>query len=156
MPGGEWTMDFQNLDHMPHIKAVMTPFPYSVDLGESVDVADRMMREHDVRHLPVSDEGKLVGEISQRDIGVGLKPGIRLGEMSQVRVADLCVSDAYVVELNAQLDEVLREMAGRKIGSALVVKGDKLVGIFTMSDACRVLADLLSARFSGPGDDEVA
>ena len=46
-------------------------------------------------------------------------------------------------------------MAGRHIGSALVVKGEKLAGIFTMTDACRVLADLLRARFHGP-DDEVA
>ncbi len=149
-------MDFLQLDHMPPIKAVMTPFPYSVDLAESVEVAERMMREHDVRHLPVSDDGKLVGEISQRDIGVGLKPGIGPSERSQVRVDDLCVSDAYVVALNAPLDEVLREMADRRIGSALVVKGEKLVGIFTMTDACRVLADLLSDRFGGPGDDEVA
>jgi len=149
-------MDFQNLDHVPPIKAVMTPFPYSVDLDESVEVAERIRREHDVRHLPVSDEGKLVGEISQRDIGVGLKPGIGPGEMSQVRVADLCVSDAYVVDLNTRLDEVLREMTERRIGSAVVVKGDKLVGIFTMTDACRVLADMLSASFGGPGKDEVA
>ncbi|MBW2273919.1 MAG: CBS domain-containing protein [Deltaproteobacteria bacterium] len=149
-------MDFQNLDHMPAIKAVMTPFPYSVDLGESVAAAERMMREHEVRHLPVSDEGKLVGEISQRDIGVGSKPGVGPREVSELRVADLCVSDAYVVELNTRLDEVLREMAERRIGSALVVKGEKLVGIFTMSDACWVLADLLSARFRGPGDDEAA
>jgi len=40
-------------------------------------------------------------------------------------------------------------------GSALVVRKGKLVGIFTVTDACRVLGEILKGRFDG-GDDDVA
>jgi CBS domain-containing protein len=43
-------------------------------------------------------------------------------------------------------------MAERRIGSAIVVKGDKLVGIFTVTDACRALADVLKIPDSESDD----
>ena len=50
------------MDHIPAIGAVMTPFPYVVQVDDSVLVARALMIEHDVRHLPVKD-GKVRPDI---------------------------------------------------------------------------------------------
>ncbi|MFX8848650.1 CBS domain-containing protein, partial [Acinetobacter baumannii] len=42
--------------------------------------------------------------------------------------------------------EVARVMAEKRIGSAIVTKNNKLVGIFTVTDACRALAQILGDR----------
>jgi CBS domain-containing protein len=47
-------------------------------------------------------------------------------------------------------------MADRHVGSALVTRGDKLVGIFTTTDACRALARVLHELHPDKGPDEVA
>jgi CBS domain-containing protein len=47
-------------------------------------------------------------------------------------------------------------MAERHLGSALVTRGGKLVGIFTTTDACRALARLLREQHPYDGPDEVA
>jgi acetoin utilization protein AcuB len=68
-----------------------------------------------------------------------------------------CTLDAYEVEDDTPLDVVAREMAERQIGSALVVRHGKLVGILTSTDVCRLLAELLESRFGGgdgPDDSE--
>ena len=47
-------------------------------------------------------------------------------------------------------------MAERHIGSALVTRGGKLVGIFTTTDACRALARVLHEQHPDPGPDQLA
>jgi CBS domain-containing protein len=47
-------------------------------------------------------------------------------------------------------------MARDHIGAALVVRRGKLVGIFTVTDACRLFAEWLRVRFPGSGGDEAA
>jgi hypothetical protein len=64
--------------------------------------------------------------------------------------------DAYAVDCAERLDNVLLDMAERQIGSALIEKNGKLVGIFTMTDACRCFGELLRARLPSEADDDVA
>jgi CBS domain-containing protein len=59
-----------------------------------------------------------------------------------------------VVDTATPLDVVVTEMARRGLGCAIVVKHDKLVGILTMTDVCRHLAERL--RGDRTGDDDVA
>ena len=47
-------------------------------------------------------------------------------------------------------------MAEQRMGSALVVRRGKLVGVFTVTDACRLLAAWLRERFPDPAGDDVA
>jgi CBS domain-containing protein len=66
------------------------------------------------------------------------------------------VSDPYVVDLNAPLDRVLYEMAERQVDAALVVRKGKLVGVFTVLDACRLLAQVVRSRFAPSGGTDAA
>lgn len=146
-------VDFENLHHMPTIKVAMTPFPFFVEIEDSIATARTMMREHEIHHLPVTEDGALVGVLSERDVRL-LEVSRRGGDLGSVREA--CMRDVYVVDVDTPLDEVLKHLAESHVGSALVVKNGKLAGILTNSDVCRVLADLLEQRFPPPEDDSVA
>ena len=139
---------------MPTIKAVMTPFPYSVEVGASVAAAQAFMREHNIQHLPVTQDGELVGSISDRDIRLVLGPDFAYPDAEQTIVADAMVKDAYIVDMDTRLDEVLSHMAGNHLGSALVTRRGKLAGVFTVTDACRHFAEFLreQVRRAGGGD----
>jgi CBS domain-containing protein len=142
-------------DRIPSIKAVMTPFPWHVQLDGRLGLAREVMRERNIRHLPVTDDGDLVGIVTDRDIGLVENAIREPAEREALTVRDVCVLDAYVVELSEPLDRVVSEMAARHIDFALVVKRGKLAGIFTSTDACHHFGKFLQMIFDR-GDDDVA
>ncbi len=141
---------------IPSVLTAMTPFPYAIDVGESVDVARAMMREHDIHHLPVLRDGKLDGVVSAQDITVIHEVLAKQGVAVQVTVDAICTRDPYVVEVDARLDEVAEEIARRRIGSALITKHGKLAGILTTRDVCNAFVALLREQGGGQDDDDVA
>lgn len=146
-------MDLRKLDRVPSIASVMTPFPYSVDVEDPVSKARQLMDEHQIRHVPVQEGHTLRGVVTEGDLALLLASASSARERKSLKVGQARLGDAYVVELTAPLDRVALEMARRHIGSALVVRGGRLAGIFTATDACRVLGEILAARFRGPGDE---
>jgi acetoin utilization protein AcuB len=134
------------MKHVPLIKSVMTPFPYSIDIDATIGEARAMMAAHKIHHLPVKQNGKLVSVITDRDAKLKQAPGAP-SSTSGPRVRDVCVADAYIVNMTERLDSVLFYMAQTHTGSALVVKNGKLVGIFTTSDACRCYGEYLRSLF---------
>ncbi|MEZ5541307.1 MAG: CBS domain-containing protein [Pseudomonadota bacterium] len=145
------------MKHAPQLKLLMTPFPYSIDLTADAEAALALMQEHAVRHLPVTDNHLLVGVITDRDIKsarAGRQPGDP-GYTPGVR--DMYIHDAYVVDINEPLDNVLLTMAERHIGSVLVTRKGKLAGVFTSTDACRGFGEYLRELFPrDDGGDEAA
>lgn len=141
----------------PQVISGMTPFPYSVDVDAPVRLARKFMQQHRVRHLPVTEEEKLIGVVTDRDIKLMLGPDFDYPDENERTVRDVYVDEPYVVDISMPLDEVLLTMADRHIGSAIVTKHEKLVGIFTTSDACRCFGEYLQDRLAvGGGDDEAA
>lgn len=136
----------------PHIVAFMTPFPYSIDIDAPLRAAHDMMREHRFRHLPVTSGSKIVGVLSDRDIKLILGPEFGYPKEDELKVRDAYVEQPCVVSASAHLATVARTMAEKHIGSAIVTKGEKLVGIFTVTDACRALAAVLEGSRAEPSD----
>jgi CBS domain-containing protein len=56
-----------------HVSQYMTHSPRTIEAGEPAARAAEMMIRHRVRHLPVTDKGRLVGFLSARDL-LALKP----------------------------------------------------------------------------------
>ena len=136
---------------IPPVKAVMTPFPHSIEASEPMTRAREMMTGYGFHHLPVIDRGELVGVISE--------PDLRRAESADSgarRVAEVTRQESFLVDLSEPLDHVLAKMARLQVGSVLVVKEDRLAGIFTVTDACRSFAECLRAQFPGEGGDEAA
>jgi acetoin utilization protein AcuB len=144
------------MDHIPSIGSVMTPFPYTVQVDDSLLKARALMVEHEVRHLPVKDGDALIGILTDRDLKRALDPDLGLPSKEELFVRDVYVSGAYVVDSTVSLDEVLDRLESRHIGSALVTKKGRLVGIFTLMDASRLFRQHLRALFPAQSGDEVA
>ena len=130
------------MSKMPGIGTVMTPFVLTVEIGESLRVAEDRMIDNEVRHLAVMDAGVLVGVISDRDLAF-LANSPEAGLRDRLTVRDVCSLDIYCVGPDEPLDAVLAEMAERLIGSVLVLDGEKPAGVFTATDACRCFAEFL-------------
>jgi acetoin utilization protein AcuB len=140
----------------PQILAFMTPFPYSIEAEAPLAEAHAFLRERQIRHLPVTRNGVLAGILTDRDIKLALGPDLGSPPERELSVGDVYQPETYVVDAGEPLEGVATTMAERHVGSALVTRGGKLVGIFTTTDACRALARVLREQHPHPGPDQVA
>ncbi|MCB0343801.1 MAG: CBS domain-containing protein [Bdellovibrionales bacterium] len=141
----------------PLLKTSMHPFPYTIGAHETLPRATAVMREHSIRHLPVTEAGEIVGILSQRDIRLAQSLTNLIKEDAELTVGEVCTRDPYVVDINMPLNIVLSEMSAMHIGSVLVTRNDKLVGIFTTTDACRIFGEHLRRQFGEtPTEPEIA
>ena len=137
---------------VPRIKSVMTPFPYSIAPSATLEEARAMMQEHDIHHLPVCEAHHVVGVVSER----GMRTALALRDAARTTVADIQATEPLLVDLEHPLDQVVEQMATRKVGAAIVMRADKLVGILTTTDVCRLYGELLRELGGVPEDDDVA
>jgi acetoin utilization protein AcuB len=132
------------MEATPKVQQYMSLVPRTIGQDIEISKAEAIMRDHDIRHLPVLREAKLVGVISDRDVKVARSfpgPGV-------LSVGDVMTVDPYVVSPETFLDDVAGEMVEHKYGCAVVqAPNGKIVGIFTTTDALRALKYLLG-RFS--------
>ncbi len=133
----------------PSVEMFMSPAPYTIGLDRPLRHAHEVMQMHRVRHLPVLEGGTLVGILSDRDLAlVEALDGV---DPADVLVEEAMSSAVYAVAPDVPLVRVVREMASRKYGSAVVLRDGHVVGIFTMVDACAVLADMMTERYGEGG-----
>ena len=121
------------------IADVMTKAPRSIEPHQSIDLARQWMDDMKVRHLPVRSGGKLVGILSERDLN--LVAGLQRSKDALQTVEDAMISEVRTVTDSRKLKDVAQEMIEHRIGCVLVVgKDESLLGIFTDTDALRILA----------------
>jgi len=125
----------------PMIRKFMTANPRTIGQEQTLAVAHGLMREHNVRHLPVLEGGKLVGMLSQRDLH--LVETLRDVDPATTKVEQAMTMDVYVTSPTTPLEEAARVMAEHKYGSAVVLDRGKIVGVFTTVDALVALANML-------------
>ena len=124
---------------MTTVGSYMTRTPHTIGAEQTLRTARQLMSQHHVRHLPVLHGGDLVGVLSEREVqSFEALPGSSL-----LTVEEAMVPDVYVTSGDAPLEAVAAEMARRRVGSAIVVEGSDVVGVFTAVDAYRALADAL-------------
>jgi acetoin utilization protein AcuB len=140
---------------IPRLKTVMTPFPFTIDSGDSIDDAVALMRREKIRHLPVLSGGKLTGIVTERDVKVAAALEEKHPDAS-VLVGDICHEEPYCADLSRPLNDVVKEMARRHLGSVLVTKNDSLVGIFTTTDACQCLGEFFDTFLPGDIEPDIA
>ena len=127
------------MDESAPIAAYMTPLPHTVGSEQTITFAQEMMRKYDVRHLPVLHGGELYGVVSERDLGV--IAGLNEVNPDDTTVEEAMTQEAYTVSRETPLFDVLTHMLDQKYGSAIVIEGTKVVGIFTTHDAVRLLVE---------------
>lgn len=129
---------------IPLVKKYMSTTPISVDKNTNLLTAAKMMKEHDIRHLPVTYDGKLEGILSSTDIN--LIRTIHGAEIEKLLVRDCFTPNPDTVLANTPIDTVMTQMATHKFGCMPVLDNEKLVGIFTWVDALKAASDLLHTR----------
>ena len=128
------------------VRSVMTPAPKVVDAETDMRTAWALMEQLGVRHLPVVHKGDLTGIVSERDLrGARAVLASCPGELGPPVLA-LCSRDLYVVQPDDPIDDVATQMANRRLGAAVVVEGEMVVGIITTTDLCRELARLVGRQ----------
>ncbi len=133
------------MKQMPMIEKFMSTLPHTIGKNMSIKTALGMMREHQIRHLPVEDGGHLVGLVSDRDIKLAASFNAKDGELT---IEDVMSPDPYTVTPHTPVDDVVLNMAEHKYGCAIVKQDNgKVVGIFTATDGLRVLGEVLKGNF---------
>ena len=131
---------------IPKVQKYMTTVPVTIRADATLSEAQKVMYQFHIRHLPVLEDGVLVGILSDRDLR--LAETFRDVDPEKESVSDAMSLDAYTVSPDAPLDEVAREMAAKKYGSAVVMQNGKVVGMFTAIDGLDALAELLHTRLA--------
>jgi acetoin utilization protein AcuB len=127
--------------NVPRLADIMTRDPVCVQSYDTLRMAIDRMRDHHCRRLPVVDNGRLVGIISDRDARLALNSPFIMRERNQdqelldrVVVAECMTADPVTLPSDASVLEAARLMHDRKFGGIPVVDNLKLVGIVTETD----------------------
>lgn len=122
-------------------------------LGPSGNLAEAsdLMAQHRIRHVPIVDASfKVLGLVSQRDLlrgalggGTELPSSIQHAYLRSIGVTEVMIETVEIVAPDTPIREAARRMLDRKIGSQLVVEGDRLVGILTEHDFVRYVHSIL-------------
>lgn len=127
------------MDKSAPISEYMTPMPHTVGSEQTITFAQQLMQKHGIRHLPVLHGGELHGVVSDRDLGI--VASLNEVDPNSTTVEEAMTQETYTVSKDTPLFDVLQEMLDHKYGSAIVVEGMRIVGIFTTYDALRLLVD---------------
>jgi acetoin utilization protein AcuB len=139
------------------VKEVMTPHPVVIEPSTPVTEAQRLMKESDIRHLPVVQEGKgLVGLITRDTLNRALPSELSSlsiweinYQLAHIMVRDVMVRKVVTVTEDVTVEEAARIMIQRKIGSLPVLRRGALAGIVTDIDLMNALANLMGWRQAG-------
>jgi len=127
---------------MPAVSRYMTTKPVTIERTAMLAEAHRIMRERQIRHLPVVDgAGNLCGIVSLRDLH--LIETLADVDPESTRVEEAMIERPFVVTGDTALDEVVEIMGEHKYGSVVVMGKQGIEGIFTAIDACQAFAQIL-------------
>jgi acetoin utilization protein AcuB len=119
----------------------MTLSPHVAQPDTTLAAAHRTMHRLGIRHLPVLRDLRVVGIVTDRDLSVcELVPN---AEPDRITVEEIMIRDVLAVPPEATVEDVAAQMRTRNCGSAVVVDHDRVVGIFTTSDALTALSEII-------------
>lgn len=110
----------------------MTRDPRTVDTGDTLVDAARVMRDSDIGDVVVMENGQVTGIVTDRDIVVrAIAEGRDPGSTS---VGDVCTTGVETADPSASVDDALRIMREHDIRRLPVVKNGRPVGIISLGD----------------------
>lgn len=124
-------------------KAVVTIQP-----NESSQLAMLRMKENGIHHLPVVENGRVIGIISDRDITKKALENSNLQSLDWPKIADAMRKDAPVISEDTEVGDALQLMFEGHFSALAIVDGDALRGIVTESDLLKLCATLLAGSES--------
>lgn len=133
---------------------IMTSEVITVAPTSSIGAAIELMREHGFRRLPVVEDGKLVGIVTDRDLRQATNSPLVLRErwyseflLEAIKVRSCMTADPITVQPTTPVAEAALRLREHKIGGLPVVDvdgGDRVVGMVTITDMLGCLIHLLT------------
>ena len=118
------------------IREIMTSNPSTVEPDKTVVDAARIMKQEDAGVVPVTENGRLTGMVTDRDIAIRVVAEGRDPQSTPVR--EVASKDLVTVDPQQDLDEALRLMAQHQVRRLPVVEEDgRLVGVVAQADVAR-------------------
>jgi CBS domain-containing protein len=114
------------------VRDAMTQDPRSIGASASVVEAARLMREQHIGSLPVTEDERLIGMITDRDITTRVVAESAVPEATSV--GDVYSRDLISVEPDKDLDEALKLMVRHQVRRLPVVESGRLVGMVAQAD----------------------
>jgi acetoin utilization protein AcuB len=139
------------------VKDRMTTNPVTVTPDTVVSEALSLMRQNNVRRMPVLDrKERLVGIISEKDLlYASPSPATSLNVyeigylLSKLKIKEIMTKKVITVTEDAPLEEAARIMVDNRVSGLPVMDGHKVVGIITETDIFKTLLEMMGARDEG-------
>jgi len=135
----------------------MTKDVISVDVSDSMQDAARLIRGHKIKRLPVMENGKLVGIVTDRDLKRASASDVTTLEihellflLSEIKISDIMTKDPITIPLDYTIDEAAQILLEHKLSGAPVVDGKgQVAGIITQTDIFRGLVLFTGVKKAG-------
>ena len=124
------------------VQEIMTQNPRHVETTSSIRRAISLMQEFDIRHLPVLEEGELVGIISDRDLRGVILNNDGTSDYLDTKVSLIMQANPVTVDQDADASEAIELIVENKIGALPVVDSHtgKLKGILSYIDILQAIS----------------
>lgn len=134
----------------------MTPNPITAPPDMTHPAALDLMRKNGIRHLPIMEEGKLIGIVVENDL-LSSRPSqattLSIYEiytiLDKLTLRQIMSAPVYAVEEDCPMEEAARIMIQNRITGLPVMRGDEIVGIITEIDLFRAFVDVLGGEEKG-------
>jgi acetoin utilization protein AcuB len=134
------------------VKDSMTREVVTLSPGTMAAEALALCREKRIRHLPVLEEGRLAGIVSDRDLRSAAPalgdPG-RAEALQNLQISHVMTRAVVITHPDDPIEEAANRMREKRIGCLPVVEDGDLLGILTSSDVMEALVQLTGAHEPG-------
>lgn len=134
---------------MPTISRWMSTRLVVIDADASIIEAIHMMKENNIRRLPVVSKGKVTGVLTEKmlkDYTPSKATSLDTWEvhylLSKTPVSEAMNPTPHRISPDTDLADAAKLLHDRKLNGVLVMEGEALVGLFTTTDALQALTDI--------------
>jgi CBS domain-containing membrane protein len=138
-------------DQQMRVCDVMTKEIITLSPSQHLHSVDDLMKVAGIRHVPVVDDGRLVGIVTQRDLFraamssvLEFRDSAARGWLERIRVAEVMTSPVVTATPDWPIGRAIDTMLEHAIGCLPVVERDRLVGLVTETTLLRLLARMVS------------
>ncbi|ACX51204.1 CBS domain containing protein [Ammonifex degensii KC4] len=138
------------------VRDCMTANPITITKDTPIFQALEIINKHKIRHLPVVQDGKLIGIVTERGLlRISPSPASTLSVyelnyiLAKLTVAEAMVKNPITTTPDTPIEEAALVMREHKIGCLPVLEKGQLVGIITQTDMVEALVRLFNLRKAG-------
>ena len=138
----------KKLNRVKRVRDCMTCDPASVGPNDSLQMVVELLRRRDIRSVPVLEDGRLIGIVTDRDVRQVAPAYPLFREEDEIRrytenltVTAAMTADPMTISPDAPLIDAAKVLETYRISALPVVDGTELVGMLTVTDLLRVFVE---------------